>query len=306
MNKRVIILGAHGFMGWGLFKHFSGEKKIQVKGLSSRDCNLLSPDSIEHALADLNQNDIVVMAAAVTRLRANNFESMLANIQMVENLCRHLVRNPIDHVVYLSSVDVYGCLEKKFKKKNTFINESFELKPNDYYGTGKVVGELIFKNQVEPQGTAVSILRLPGVFGPGDREESLIARFIKAVTEKGKVTIFGDGQDKRDYLYVDDVHAAAASAIEHRLNDTVNVVSGKSYSICEIVELIKSATYCPCDVEFKKVVTSQEERIKNMQFDNSYLRKVLPELHVHDLSLGISQRLRKPTRFTDKKLVQTA
>jgi len=293
MNKRVIILGANGFMGGWLFKRFEDAKDYQVKGLTSRDCNLLSPDSLEHALADINQNDTIVMAAAITRLRANTFESMLANIQMIENLSRFLVKNPANQVVYLSSVDVYGCLEKKNKKKNALINEFFELKPDDYYGTGKVVSELILENQVGEKGTAVSILRLPGVYGPGDRDESLIARFIKAVTEKGEVTIYGDGQDKRDYLYVEDVYEVTVQAIECRLDDTVNVVSAKSYSICEIVELIKSVTRCSCEVEFKKVMPSQDERIKNMQFDNSYLRKVLPGLSVHDLSWGVSQHVER-------------
>jgi len=290
MNKRVIILGANGFMGGWLLRRFE-TRQDHVLGFSSAECNLLSVQSIESALADISPKDVLIMAAAITRRRANTFEAMQTNIQMVENLSRVLVQHPVHQVIYLSSVDIYGCLEKKFKKKNILITEKFELKADDYYGTGKVVSELILKNRLGSKDTAVTILRLPGVFGLGDREESLVARFIKAVTEKGRVTIYGDGQDKRDYLYVDDVCAAAAEAVECRLDDTVNVVRAKSYSICEIVELIKAATRCSCEVEFKRIAPSQDERIKNMQFDNSYLRKVLPGLSVHDLSWGVAQYL---------------
>lgn len=292
MNRRIIILGANGFIGGWLWRRFSEGREYKTLGFSSADCNLLSAASLEQALADLHRDDVMVMASAITRLRANTFEAMLANIQMVENLCRFLMRRPVAQLIYLSSVDVYGCLERKFRRRKTLINETFELKPDDYYGIGKVISELILKNRLSDRGVAVTVLRLSGVFGPGDKQQSLIARFIQAVIQQGRVTIYGDGQDRRDYLYVDDVYTAVAKAIECRLQDTVNVVSGHSYSIVEIVGIIKSLTQCPCEIKFKKIEHPLKERIKDMRFDNAYLQKVLVGVSLHDLSWGIAQYLK--------------
>ena len=287
MKKRIVILGTNGFIGNWLLKRFSSDQQFSVTGFNAQECNLLSPASTKDALSDLNRNDILIMAAAITRLKDNSLEAMMKNIQMVENLIRVISERPVHQFIYLSSVDVYGCLERKFIKKNQRITEQFELKPDDYYGVGKVACEFLLRNQLGDKKIALSILRLPGVFGPGDETKSLIGRFIQSITEEGKVCIYDNGEDRRDYLYIEDVYTTVRKCIEHRLNDIVNVVSGKNYSIREIVDLIKKTLDSSCQVEFKEAIDHENERIKNMQFDPEHLLAVLPDLKIHDLFWGI-------------------
>lgn len=291
MSKRVIILGANGFIGSGLLKRFKEERDSEVLGFSSQDCNLLSLDSVKKALSNVSGQDVLVLAAAITRSRENTAESMMKNIQMVENTIKVVAQQRIAQAVFFSSVDVYGCLERKFPK-NVLITEKFALKPDDYYGTGKVACEVLLQNELRDKGVDVLILRLPGVFGPGDGAQSLIGRFTQSIAQKGVVTVYGTGEDRRDYIYIDDVFQIVKSAIANRLNATVNLVSGQNYSIREIVDMISKAMDTPCRIEAKEVLDTENERIKNMRFDPAFLRQCLPDFEIHDLSWGIKRYLK--------------
>src|SRR3989338_998924 len=214
MRKRIIILGKSGFIGGSLFKGFSQNGEYETAGFSSKECDLLSPDSAQKALSDLKKEDIVVMAAAITRTSENTFSSFLKNVQMIENLGQAISRRPVSQLIYLSSVDVYGCLERNFKRKNTKINESFDLRPDDYYGIGKGTREVLLRNYLAKQNIILTVLRLCGVYGPGDKDRSLIGRFIQSVTQGEKIRIYGDGSDRRDYLYIHGVYRVVDQSVK--------------------------------------------------------------------------------------------
>ena len=75
MRKRVIILGSSGFIGSWLLKRFSSEGTYEAVGFSSQDCNLLSVPSIQSALSDLNSEDVVILTAAIARIKENSHNS---------------------------------------------------------------------------------------------------------------------------------------------------------------------------------------------------------------------------------------
>ena len=104
------------------------------------------------------------------------------------------------------------------------------------------------------------------------------------------MTLFGDGEDSRDYLYVEDIYQVILRTIEEKLSDVVNVASGKSYSIREIIQLIESAAKVNCLIDLKETPPLQEQRIKNMQFNPQKLNKLL-KFKVHDVTWGIAQYL---------------
>ncbi len=287
MSKRVIVLGASGFIGRAIFDGFSKDRSFKTIGYSSKECNLLSYEAAQKALSDITKDDVIVMAAAITRLKENTVESMNKNIQMAENLAKVILERPAAQVIYISSIDVYGCLEENYKDKSLKINEQFALKPDDYYGTGKVKSELLLRGQLSGKKIPLTILRLPGIYGVGDYGKSLISSFIKMITQDGKICIYGDGKDKRDYLFAEDVYCAVKAAVGAKFDGAVNVVGGKSYSIIEIVEMIKSIAKCDCQVSFKPVKDVKNLRIRNLQFDNSLLCKVFPDLKIRELSKGI-------------------
>ena len=288
MNKRVIILGSGGYIGSWLLKRFLSEKNCEVVGLSSRECDLLSLSSVTSALSDLNRNDVVIVTAAITRLKENTYNSLVKNVQMAENLGVVMAKRLAGQVIYLSSIDVYGSLEKNFKAKDIALTESSELNPDDYYGISKAAGEMLLKKCAGETDTPLTILRLPGVYGPGDNNAGTIFKLMSQIAERGKVEIYGDGQDRRYYLYIDDLYRVIAEAIQERSNTVLNIVNDENVSILEIVEYIQSAVKRKCELIFRPVAESGRERIRHMTIDNTKLHKVLPQVILTELPQGIS------------------
>lgn len=84
--KTIIILGASGFIGGNLLRELSSNKGYDVKGCSSKDCDLLSLESLNMALSSATEDDVVIMAAAIPRRKEDSFDAMMKNIIMAENM----------------------------------------------------------------------------------------------------------------------------------------------------------------------------------------------------------------------------
>ncbi len=293
MKRRIIILGKTGLIGGSLFRNFSSSTDYEVVGFSSADCNLLSFDSAQKALEGLGSEDIVIMAAGITRLKEDTYEALEKNIRMVENLLRVVVPQAIRQLIYISTTDVYGSLEETFKHESSGpeikMNEDFALRPDGYYAIGKVACEFLLKKGLCPKGTILSILRFPGVFGPHPCDRTALGRFIRSAIQEQKITIYGDGNDLRDYIYAGDVYAAVCEAIRTGFNGEVNVVSPRSYSIGQMAEMIQSYLKEDCSIELVDSPSREKEqpRLKRMQFDDTRLAESLPQLKIRDLSEGI-------------------
>lgn len=282
-KKKIIILGSSGFIGGWLFKRFSSIRDYYVVGFSSKECNLLSQDSIKNALSSIKPDDIIIMASSITRLRENSFKTMLKNIQMAENIAQFIDKHPVAQFIFLSTVDVYGIL-----KDDVIINESLLTNPNDYYAVSKLVSEFILKKQCAKKKIPLTTLRLSGVYGPGDDGKSTINILIRSVFDTGRICIFGDGKDTRDFVYVDDVYKIINGAIRCRLNLTLNVATGDSESIVDIVSIIKSLLPERFSVEFRPQDNKSKKRIRNMIYDISLLKSKFPDFKFKNLKEGIS------------------
>ncbi len=284
-TKRIIILGSSGFIGKWLFEKFSLCSDLEVKGFSSRDCNLLSIDDARDALSDMTRDDVLIMASAITRLRENSFNSMLKNIQMAENVSKVIAEHPVGQIIYLSTIDVYGIdLGKEVK-----ISERLRVNPHSYYAISKIVGEFLLRKEAYENNISLAILRLPGVYGPGDEGKSTIGAFILSGCKKGRVCIYGEGRDLRDYVYVDDIYKTIGEAIKRKPNKTINIGTGRSYSILEIVHMIRSLSVRPFQIEFRPKAGKGKKRMENLIFDCSLLRKEFPHLEMVGLKDGISR-----------------
>ena len=249
---------------------------------------MLSVDCAQNALCDLNPSDVVIMAAAITRTTENTFQSFLKNIQMAETLISVLKQKPVAQLIYVSSIDVYGCLEKNFTRRDYKITEESGFHPDDFYGIGKVTVEFLLQSQLPQDKTVLTILRLPGVYGPGDKGLSLVGAMIHSAIEKGRILICGDGRDERDYLYVDDVYRIVGEIIKKKIKMIFHVASGNQYAIRQIAEHIQSLCEGKCSFEFTPINSHEEIRIKNMILDNSRMANLLPSLKLTELKQGIA------------------
>src|SRR3972149_1650443 len=292
MAPRIIILGC-GFIGSHIARTLS-KNGSSYKSVSSTECDLTNLELVQRTFCDCDSNTSVVMTACITRLRDNSYRGFNQNVLMAENLATFLRSHTVRNVIFLSSVDVYGLWEQA-----KIIREDLPLNPDDYYAMSKLVSEFILTKACSDQGIPLVILRLTGVYGPGDDGKSTIWKLVRSALDQGVISVYGDGQNVRDFIAVQDVVQVILGLCETVTprNQIINVATGTSHTILEIAQYI--AEIIPCRVELlPKPKEESPKRAKVIHFDTMRLKTELPEFVPTDLCDGIRLYLNSINRHS--------
>lgn len=158
---------------------------------------------------------------------------MNTNVIGTENAIAYCRRHKASMVC--ASAYIYGHPE------SLPICEDHPVKPNNPYALSKYLAEQLCGFATKYHGIPISLLRLFNVFGPGQRPEFLIPSIIAQVRLGREIRVL-DLAPRRDYVYLDDVVDSIARAIAiHDGHHVVNVGSGTSLSVSEIIDLIQEA-----------------------------------------------------------------
>ncbi len=214
------ITGKSGFLG----KAFS--EVMESRGHSIRD---FSGDITkrEALVGFFDGCDVVVHLAGVF---SDEYDQLMdVNVFGTRNVVDACVKSGIGSLVFASTGAVYGERDGKPAMEND------PLDPNTLYGLSKRYAE----EYVAFSGIRRVILRFSSIYGPGN-EKGVISNFIRSVKKDGVVKIFGTGEQKRDFVYVDDVVNALIRAVEWEgVSETFNISGGIAYSLNEIVDILK-------------------------------------------------------------------
>ncbi len=188
-------------------------------------------------------------------------------------------------VVFASSAAVYGA------NKNVPLVEGASVEPLSAYGADKLGCELHGAVAASAFGMQVTAFRFFNVYGPGQDPSSpysgVVSIFVRRMIERKPITIFGDGKQTRDFVFVSDVVNALKSGMEfNKLGFRVyNVCTGKGSSLLEIIDTLESIT------ARKNVVLFSQERngeVRDSIGDPSSLRDELGVEAQISLSQGLS------------------
>ena len=168
-KEAIMVFGAGGFIGAALAEHLRADG-YEVIAPSSAECDLLSEASLSEYLSFLKKPVRIVFCAGITPKRDNSSEAMLKNIRMVQCLSQGITKVAAHSIVYLSSVDVYGAPEG-------VITEKTPISPRGYHGLAKLTSEIMF-DIATSFSMPVTILRLPGIYGPGDLKKRIVGSFF--------------------------------------------------------------------------------------------------------------------------------
>jgi UDP-glucose 4-epimerase len=199
---------------------------------------LIEEDLLE--MDEFPEVDYVFHEAAQAGVRASwgkSFEIYTRNnIEATQKLLEFYKDREIKKFVYASSSSVYGDAELPMK-------ENSPLKPVSPYGVTKLAGENLCYLYWKNYGVPIVSLRYFTVYGPRQRPDMAIHKFVKAILNEEEITVYGDGTQTRDFTHVDDVVDATLLAADNDLvGEVFNVGGGSRISVNELIKKIEDAT----------------------------------------------------------------
>lgn len=276
-KEPVLIFGASGFIGQSLAEHLSN-KGYDLLTPSSSECDLLNVCQVREYLSTINTPVRIIFSAGILLQRDNSFASMTKNIQMVQSLAECASDVSISSIIYLSTTDVYG-------NPDGIITEDTRILPTSYYGLSKYAGEVIF-GMPDFLSIPVTILRIPGVYGPGDHQKGTVALFLDRLVNNKVVTIHGKGDSLRDYVEAGDVSRIIESFISSPYHGVLNVATGKSITILELVSILAKALGVKPIIVHENTDNAPVHR--NLVFNTFRLREKLPAYQLKSIYEGIA------------------
>lgn len=300
--KKIFITGGAGFIGHTL------AKQLLKNGYSVKTFDIVEPTETicEHEVSTIMYQeelfnamkgcDYVVHLAAMLGVRRTEQKRMGCldiNIQGTKNVFDASVKTGIKKIIFCSSSEVYG------ESHINPIKESGPVSPKSVYAVSKLAGEEYLKAQHQMYGIAYSIVRLFNVYGPGQVAEFVMPRFIKTVLENKQPVIYGSGEQRRCFCYVDD----AATGIELALSkpeangEIFNIGNDKTeISMADLARKVVSLS--GKDIEPRFIAIEESDRSVNREImervpDITKARKVLgyePRVSLDDGILRIIEK----------------
>jgi len=289
-NKKILLVGGCGFIGHNLALHLKKmnftpiivdslavnnlysqtdneikNKKLYDSILKNR-INLLKEKKIELIIQDARdyhkmskiydevKPDMIIHLAAVSHANKSNKDPHSTfdhSLRTLENTLDN-ARIRKTHVIYISSSMVYGDFNSKE------VNEDTSCKPIGIYGTLKLSGELLVKSYNHVFDLPYTIIRPSALYGERCVSRRVGQIFIENAIQNLEVKINGDGEDKLDFTYIDDLVSGISSCCfnQNAANETFNLTFGRSRKINELLKILQE--------EFPKVKISYQPREKFM------------------------------------------
>lgn len=254
---RAVVTGAAGFIGStlverllaeghsvvgidGFVDNYSAERKgRQLAGAASHEKFELREGMLEDLDLDpiLDGADVVFHLAALPGVRSSwgrSFEAYAShNVYATQRVLESALEKGVGRVVYASSSSVYGDTDE------LPMHEEAREKPHSPYGVTKLAAEHLARLYHRNYGLPTVSLRYFTVYGPRQRPDMAIQRFLTAARDDTRITIFGTGEQTRDFTFVDDtVEATLRAAHEGRAGGVYNVGGGSTVSVNALIEAI--------------------------------------------------------------------
>ncbi|MEV0898188.1 NAD-dependent epimerase/dehydratase family protein [Actinoplanes sp. NPDC049802] len=262
-RSKVVVTGAAGFIGSHLVEALL-DRGHRVIGLDRRtpDDNPTARLNLQQALShpqfslvggdlmDVRLDNIVADASCVYHLAAvpgvrtswtGFFAYVTANILATERLLDSCRASKVPKVVYASSSSVYG-------EAGGASREVDATQPISPYGVTKLAGEQLCLAYAKRPGSTLSVtaLRYFTVYGPRQRPDMAIGRMLTAALTGEQYTLFGDGTQRREFTFVDDVVSATMAAADVQVPAAVvNVGGGSSVSMIDVIRAVRDVTGNP-------------------------------------------------------------
>lgn len=273
-KKHYLVTGGAGFIGSHLIRALLRDEDLRLTIIDNfdpfypRQIKLLNTSGYEKhqniLLLDRNLDDLssaelqkimpqpvdaVIHLAARAGVRpsiGNPLAYQRTNVLGTQMLLDFARDTGVRQFVFASSSSVYGI------NTNLPWNEDEQLQPISPYAMTKLSGEGAGHVFTHLHGIRFIALRFFTVYGPAQRPDLAIHKFVKSILRDQPVTLYGDGSTSRDYTYVDDIVQGITAAIEYRGSPFEIINLGNSYTVTlkELVEAIEGVVGRKARIEY--------------------------------------------------------
>ena len=292
--QRIVVVGAGGFVGQRLLdtlKPLAGD----VVPIGRAQADLTDDDGAVRLSRLMRDGDAVVFLSAVTPDKSGDLDILAANIKIAETFLAAIRDVALEHVVYLSSDAVYPF-------QTETITEETATRAENPYAQAHIEREALFRSAL---GTGLTILRPTLIYGPGDTHSSYgPSRLCKEGLQTGTIHLFGEGEELRDHVFIDDVTGAIKGALVHRPEGPLNVASGDPIHYADLAGVIAQQV----DRDVSVIGRDRKQPVTHRRFDISGLRHALPDhvsTQIRDgVTLTLAALRRQTTDPSDSRIVQ--
>ena len=243
MKKNVLITGGSGFIGSYVVDALVENKyKVTILDLNQpkrKDVkfiqgSILDKSIIRSALKNINIIFHLAAVSDITKVKEIPLKTIKTNILGTTFLLEGARNANIDRFVFAGSIYSYGAA-------------------GNLYTTSKTASELIIKNYKLIYGQKFTILRYATAYGPRNREVDAVSIFVRRALKNLDLIIHGNGQQKRNYVYAEDLGYGSLFALEKKAtNKIITLVSKRDTKIIDLARMIIKITKSKSKIFFDK------------------------------------------------------
>lgn len=271
---RILVTGGAGFIGSHLVDRFvaDGHDVVALDDLSSGKreqvnskarlvvADIRRPEAAAAALAFAPE--VICHHAAQMDVRksvaAPAFDADVNLVGLLNIMEAARQGGALQHVLFASSGGAMYGEQEAFP-----ASESHPVRAESPYGLAKAISEQYLDWYQRFYGVSYTALRYGNVYGPRQNphgEAGVVAIFCNRILDGRALTVFGDGGQTRDYVFVDDVVAANALALKHRLQGGFNVGGGIETDVNQLAKALLAAAPAPVEVRYEAPRAGEQRR----------------------------------------------
>jgi UDP-glucose 4-epimerase len=277
--RRVVVVGSGGFVGNAIAARLERDA-VPLARLTRREVDLLASGAADRLAARLADGDVLVAAAAIAPCKSP--EMLRDNTILAAALVKAAAARRLSHVVNISSDAVYADSPEPLRENSTTA-------PDTLHGVMHLAREIMVKAALNVPATT---LRPSLLYGAGDPHNGYGPNRFRRLAAKGEpIVLFGDGEERRDHVLIDDLAELCARVIYRRAVGVLNVATGVTTSFRAVARAV-------IDASGRQVPIVATPRSGSMPhngyrpFDSAVCRAAFPDFAYTPLAAGIAQAQR--------------